>query len=136
MNAILKFCCLMLLTSNLNSCADQDLDDSVPAGEYSGTFEVTYPDGTTHDSPVTVTFEAGKTYSATGNEDRYPAGGSGTYTITDNQFKFSDENFWTAEFDWGLILNGNYAYTYKNKQLRLTKGGKDSATYTYTLNAE
>lgn len=56
----------MLLTSNLNSCADQYLDDSVPAGEYSGTFEVTYLDGTKHSGPVTVTFEAGKTYSATG----------------------------------------------------------------------
>ena len=98
MNAILKFCCLISLTVNLYSCADQDLDDNVPAGEYSGTFEVTYPDGTTHDGPVTINFNISNTYSATGNENRYPAGGSGTYTISDNHFEFSDENFWTANF--------------------------------------
>ncbi|MAW96565.1 MULTISPECIES: hypothetical protein [unclassified Leeuwenhoekiella] len=136
MNAILKCCFLILLTSNLNSCSDQDLDDSVPAGEYSGTFEVTYPDGTIHDGPVTVTFNTGNTYSATGNEDYYPAGGSGSYSIADNIFTFKDENFWTANFDWGLILSGEYTYTYKNKQLILTKGGEDSATYVYTLNLE
>ncbi len=55
--------------------------------------------------------------------------GHGTYKIlNDTQIQFKDESVLTADFDWTLMLNGTYNYTYDAayKKLTLTRG---SAVY-------
>lgn len=136
MNALFKICLLLLVISNTNSCSEKDLDGSIPNGDYTGTFTVNYADGSTHSGPVTISFSEENSYSATGNPDYYPAGGNGNYRIDDDTFIFTDENFWTANFDWGLILNGEYTYTFTDNELTLIKTKDDSTTYTYVLRME
>lgn len=136
MNALLKISLLLILVSNTNSCSEKDLDGSIPAGDYTGTFTVSYADGSSHSGPVTVSFSGDNTYNSNGNEDRYPAGGKGSYSIKGDQFSFEDENLWTANFDWGLILNGEYTYSFTNDELTLTKTKDGSTTYTYVLSMD
>ncbi len=136
MNALLKICLLLLVISNTNSCSEKDLDGSIPAGDYTGTFSVNYADGSTYSGPVTVSFSSDNTYTSSGNEDRYPAGGNGSYSIRRGQFSFEDKNLWTANFDWGLILNGEYTYSFTNDKLTLTKTKDGSSTYTYVLSVQ
>jgi len=48
--------------------------------------------------------------------------GSGSYQIgSNNQAVFQDENPWTADFNWNLLLSGNYTYQIKGDSLILTK---------------
>jgi hypothetical protein len=83
--------------------------------------------------PVQVTFD-GNTYRSTGNPDRIPAGGSGTYKLLDGtRILFEDKNIWTANFDWGLILNGEYEYRFKGDSLLITRYSQDSKRYEYKL---
>lgn len=80
---------------------------------------------------VIVKFKADSFFSSA-NNNRHPAGGSGTFEIFDNKIIFKDQNAWTAEFDWGLILAHEYSYILKSKELTLTKSNKYT-TYTYKL---
>ena len=67
---------------------------------------------------TTLVFENGR-YTCSGNPDRIPAGGSGTYSIDNGKITFVDENFWTADFDWNLILGGQYDYQFDGKNLKI-----------------
>jgi len=99
-------------------------------GTYSGTFTATY-NSVTYSGATIVKLENGK-YTCAGNPDRIPAGGSGTYSIKGNKITFRDENVWTAEFNWRLILNGEYNFTFDGKKLKISIGF-DEAHYEYDL---
>lgn len=72
-------------------------------------------------APASVSF-SGANFSSQGNSNRVPAGGSGKFDILkDKQVNFNDENMWTANFDWGLILTGKYNYEHKGDSLILTR---------------
>ena len=117
---------LLLLGCDKNGEISKPITD----GTYSGTFTVTY--GSEKNTGVTtVKFENGK-YTCTGNPNRIPAGGSGTYSINGNKITFRDENIWTAEFNWRLILNGEYDFTFDGKKLKFSTG-TDGNHYEYNL---
>ena len=103
-------------------------------GSFSGTFTAYELDGDVEKSgPVTVTFD-GNTYSSTSNSDRYPAGGSGTYRFLDDaMIRFEDKNRWTADFNWTLILNGDYGYKFSGDSLSLTRYSGAARIYEYKL---
>lgn len=124
--------CISLLILTASTCKKESL--VLVSGTYSGEFTVIYEDGKTHTNPVSVTFTE-NSYSSTASEDRFPAGGSGTFTLDKNSITFSDEHMWTADFDWALILNGKYDYQLKGSALTLTKkvGENGKGTMTYTL---
>ena len=74
-------------------------------GTYTGTFQ-REPGGRI--SQVSLTFSAGK-WSGTSQTSKYPALCSGTYEVTNNdKITFTNGCFWTADFDWTLILGGAY----------------------------
>jgi hypothetical protein len=102
-------------------CSDK-LNPDLLNGRYTGTFHYISPadlKGTS--APADVRLADGR-YSSAGNEHYIPAGGSGTFVIKDQKFlEFKDENIWTANFDWGLILNGTYNYEVKADSLILTR---------------
>ena len=52
---------------------------------------------------------------ATGTEGfyKFPAICRGTYSIKNKEIKFTNTCAWTAEFDWTLILSGNWNFTLK-----------------------
>ncbi|MEK6153975.1 hypothetical protein WIW50_11970 [Flavobacteriaceae bacterium 3-367] len=121
---------LLLLTLGCNS--DDGTNPNNINGTYDGIFTVQYKNGEAHSNPVTVNFASGK-FSSSSGPGRFPAGGSGTFTVQKSVVLFSDENFWTAEFDWGLILNGTYDYSIRGDELVLSRDSNDVGLYRYEL---
>ena len=100
-------------------------------GTYKGTFTVTYSSGT-QNAQTTLVLKNGK-FSCSGNTNRIPAGGSGTFSFDNKKITFNDENSWTAEFDWNLILRGNYDYTFDGKNLIISADKNGVGNYKYDL---
>ncbi|HEY4616992.1 MAG TPA: hypothetical protein VIH09_02215 [Flavobacterium sp.] len=113
----------------LSSCDKDDLN--IKEGTYKGTFTVTYSSGT-QTGQTTLELKNGK-FSCSGTSNRIPAGGSGTFSSDNNKITFNDENVWTADFDWNLILSGNYDYTFDGKKLKISADKNGVGNYKYDL---
>ncbi|TDQ73469.1 hypothetical protein [Sphingobacterium yanglingense] len=120
----------MLITALLLFGCKKENDLQIQQGTYKGTFTVTYESGT-HTGQTTVELKDER-YTCLANANRIPAGGSGKYFFDKKSITFNDENFWTAEFDGGLILNGNYDYTFDGRNLKINRMN-EIVTYTYDL---
>ncbi len=102
----------------------------IKSGTCTGTFTTTY--GSDSESgQTTLELKKGE-YFCSGNPNRIPAGGSGTYTANENTIIFKDVNAWTADFDRNLILEGSYAYVFDGDRLVMSMQ-KNGSTYTYDL---
>jgi len=116
------FAIILLLATS--SCEEKSDDKTILEGTYSGTFTNWNNDPAANtvilSGQTTVTF-TNNTYTSTGNDNKIPAGGSGTFKIEENFVNFVDRNVWTANFDWNLILNGSYTYSMKGDSLFLLK---------------
>ena len=123
--------CLVLVGLCLAFVSCDKKDDI--EGVYTGVFTVKYAEDTSEcKGETTLKLQDGK-YSCTGNPNRVPAGGSGSYTISDGKITFFDENFWTADFDWNLILSGEYDYTFAGDNLMIYRGNHGIVTHKYEL---
>ena len=130
MNLIyLKLFCLIFLVFAM-SCEKEN--QILEQGKYSGTFKVVYNSDTVKTGAVTLELNAGM-YTCSGNKNKIPAGGSGNYSFEKNKIKFIDVGIWTANFDWGLILNGEYNYTFDGKRLKIWSHKNDIGYYEYDL---
>ncbi|MBN4051265.1 hypothetical protein JYU16_00465 [bacterium AH-315-M05] len=118
----------LTLTTLITSCKKDN--GPIKTGTYNGNFIVEYISGT-KTGETTVTLKKTK-YSCDSGTDRIPAGGSGTYSMDNNKIIFTDENLWTANFDWGLILNGEYDYAYDGTNLTIWKDTQ-AGRYEYGL---
>ena len=119
----------VLLVWFIIGCKKEKL--AIQDGIYRGIFTVSYSNGV-QTGPVTVELKSG-TYTCSSNSNRIPAGGSGTFRIINNKMSFTDDKMWTADFDWNLILNGEYESTFDGKKLLLTANRNNVGTYTYEL---
>jgi hypothetical protein len=65
--------------------------------------------------------------SLTGSSDRttFPAICTATYIIEGNNITFENTCFWTANFDWSLILDGLWQYQLINEHLTFTHKNGD-----------
>lgn len=126
-----------ILLLQISACRQVSL--GIGDGVYTGTFSVAYPVpyDTTITGPVSVTFENGR-YSSTGNSNYAPASAAGSFTFDTDSIYFQDSTFHTANFDWNLILHGNYAYTLEGDELTFWKNrsGNPDFHYEYVLVAE
>jgi hypothetical protein len=77
---------------------------------------------------------ADKTYNASLNTP-FAAGSRGSYVVNDKEINFTDSLVHTANFDWGLLLNGKYTSAIKGDSLILVKKGA-GYSYTYRLKKE
>jgi len=130
---------LILITSILLLSCNHDEESTltqIPNGDYSGIFTVEYNNGDTFSNTVTVRFLEDNVYSSSGNTDYYPAGGNGTFEINNSTIKFNDINFWTANFDWNLILNSEYDFSLNGNELIISANKNDVGFYKYTLTRE
>ena len=116
------FAIILLLATS--SCEEKSDHKTIIEGTYSGTFTNWNNDPAANtvilNGQTTVTF-SNNTYTSSGNDNKIPAGGSGTFKIEENFVNFVDRNVWTANFDWNLILNGSYTYSMKGDSLFLLK---------------
>ncbi len=118
---------LILLLSGFlfTSCEKESVETlQIKDGTYTGTFTKVNNDPLAFalnvTAPTSVTIN-GDNYTSTGNPNRIPAGGSGKFTVNSSTINFSDKNIWTADFDWNLILSGEYKTEIKGDSLFLSK---------------
>ena len=71
-------------------------------GTYTGAFTSTSVGATNATAKVVIT---GKTYQAT-LKTAFGVSSRGSYVTSNNQIAFTDSTLHTANFDWGLLLNG------------------------------
>lgn len=118
----------------LSACSDETVQTtaSLPAGTYTGTFTVQYNDNSSYSAPVSLVI-SGKRYSCSSGENRIPAGGTGTFEVKGTQIVFSEESIWTADFDWNLILSGEYSLTVAGSQVEISNTTNSLGTYRYRL---
>ncbi|WP_299779197.1 hypothetical protein [uncultured Formosa sp.] len=127
---------LFVVLSILSLIACQNDDDNINenlSGNYTGLFTVTYSDGTIFSNPVMVSLNTNNTYECIGYDYYIPAVGSGTYETNTTTINFTDQNIWTADFDWNLILNGTYNYTVTRDSLLLSASKNNVGLYEYQL---
>jgi hypothetical protein len=103
---------------------------SLPNGSYSGRFLM--ESGTISNEGIFQLEILDNNFHCTGNVNRMPAGGSGTFSMSNNEIAFQDENMWTADFDWNLILNGSYSTSQEGDTLILVKE-QGSTKYIYKI---
>ena len=82
-------------------------------GNYTGTF---FRDGIY--SNVELAFNDWE-FTGTSETDNFPAICNGSYTLSDSVVSFQNKCSYTANFDWTLILSGNWNYTLNDNVLKL-----------------
>jgi len=113
----------------ISSCSKEE--QNLADGTYKGNFKVTY-NSAVQTGQTSIEIKDGK-FTCTSNANRIPAGGSGTYTFSNNKITFNEQNFYTADFDWNLILSGTYNYTFNGKTLRIFASKNGVGVYEYEL---
>jgi hypothetical protein len=88
-------------------------------GSYSGTF-FRFNDDYNNSAKLTLSF-SDSTFSGTSESFHFPAICYGTYKRMGNKLVFTNLCVWTAEFDWSLILNGEWEFYLNKNQFRLWK---------------
>jgi len=92
----------------LFSCKkEEQIDNKLPDGIYVGTFQREYFGLDCDTANVTFTFTSNQ-WSGYSDMVNYPSLCYGTYLISGDTIIFENKCFWTADFDWSLILNGKY----------------------------
>lgn len=105
----------------LSGCSDKLSPDAL-SGTYTGKFHYLMPESSEKVTADAKIIFRERRYSSQGNTNKIPAGGSGDFEIQGGEIiNFKDENVWTANFDWGLILNGKYKYDFKGDSLILSR---------------
>jgi len=122
------------------SCDSDSVNEQVVKelnGTYKGVFTVEYSKDPVFyeeyilSDEVTVLFE-NNVYSCSREDNYIPAGGSGKFEIDGYIISFEDENGWFADFDWNLILDGDYKI-HKSNSTIVISAHKGIGYYKYEL---
>jgi hypothetical protein len=102
-------------------------------GRYVGVFLRSDPVAKYQPSNVSVTIEGGR-FEGNSSIRNYPAICEGTLRTDGASVDFENECFFTADFDWTLILSGTYRVSQERNTITLVKsyGGGRYDTYTLT----
>ena len=123
MKAKTLFLSLIILSTYGCNKEDENIEASID-GNYIGTFERS---GNT--SNVELTFNNGN-WMGESETVKFPALCYGTYSNSGNVMTFENACFWTADFDWTLILGGDWNYILNGNSLIMTKSNGDKYTLT------
>lgn len=100
----------------LIACDKSDGASFSLSGRYMGSFSRTGMDT----SSVTVNF-SGNRFDGQSDQLHYPAICRGSFDLDENTIQFTDSCSWTANFDWSLILSGQYSISYNDGTVRIWK---------------
>jgi hypothetical protein len=118
-----KILFLIMLVLTIVSCnKDENNIETNINGNYTGTFE---RNGSI--SNVQISLNNG-IFNGQGALEKFPALCNGSYSISGNTITFENACPWTAEFDWTLILSGNWTYSINNNELVFIKENGDKYT--------
>lgn len=112
-NAFLLILTIVVLTACQK---DENMSKEILDGTYTGSFQRIVYSENSESSEVTLTFTANR-WNGTSTINKYPALCGGTYLIEGDSIIFGNDCYWTAEFDWSLILQGAYKISMINDQL-------------------
>jgi hypothetical protein len=121
---------LIILALSLWSlgCSDLALNPSALDGAYRGTFTITNSEGVVQTGNVTFTFD-GDQYSCAPETMYLPPSGAGSFQFAGHAIRLKDTVAHTAEFDWTLILNGDFSYTFDGVHLVLVQQDQEYQRY-------
>lgn len=120
---VIKFLFIIfLITTGCDRNPIETISVSDIRGDYTGTFE-----RNGEISNVDLQFN-NRQFTGTSEIPKFPAICKGKFSINGNLIFFSNECAWTAEFDWTLILNGEWAYQLIGDTLILTASNGDKYT--------
>ena len=115
---------ILTLTILISSCKKNNADNDnaliIKNGTYIGTFQ-RQVSGSGLISNVTITFNRSD-WTGQSQYAKYPALCRGTYKIDGaDQITFENSCPWTAEFDWTLILSGEYKLIVSGNSIEISK---------------
>lgn len=114
-----------------SSCNEEEqLERRFEEGTYKGTFIRNWVWGQSDTAAIIMTFEDNR-WSGSSDIPKYPALCRGTYSITGNKITFQNECPWTAEFDWSLILSGEFTLEKSGNVLEFSKDNRSATSDTY-----
>lgn len=102
--------CVLGLSLFIAACNKISTQSNSLSGVYKGYFSRTGMDT----SLVTLEF-SGNNYSGSSNETNYPAICRGSFEMENNRISFHDSCTWKADFDWSLILTGDYTISFNEE---------------------
>jgi len=117
--------------SSLSSGNINKVNDAKPDGTYSDTFQRVVHD-TGAISHVSIIFSSGN-YSGQSEMNYYPVIGKGTFKIFSDSISFRASMVYTANFDWTLILSGDYKIKMNNSELEIWRDYDNSSKDIYKL---
>lgn len=80
-------------------------------GRYAGTFSRTGMDTVV----VEINF-AGNAFEGQSTQSKYPAICHGSFELDKSKVIFNDSCVWTADFDWTLILSGEFSILFEDER--------------------
>ncbi|HSM48170.1 MAG TPA: hypothetical protein VK872_10180 [Draconibacterium sp.] len=102
----------------------------IPDGTYTGTFQRELVWSKSDTAQVTLTFSSNNWYGES-DKVKYPALCNGTYSIDGNKINFNSGCAWSAEFDWSLILSGEYTLTITGNTIEFSRDYRSATSDTY-----
>ena len=126
---LVRFVAIMTVAAvTLTACDKSDDPSLMLNGRYMGTFSRTGMDT----ASVSLLFNDNN-FSGQSDRINYPAICRGSFDLNDNLIRFNDSCAWTANFDWSLILSGQYNISSNNGTVRIWKTN-GTVTDEYLLN--
>lgn len=127
---------LWLLTAfilfGLASCNKEKFEKELE-GNYTGIFYRTAPHVNFPVQQVTLNLND-NIFSGASSNARYPAICHGNWEAGNSTIEFENRCVWTADFDWSLILDGEFRYEWNGTQLKLWQvKGESEVTDWYVL---
>ncbi|KQM77256.1 hypothetical protein ASE74_18610 [Pedobacter sp. Leaf216] len=120
--------CILLFALALLSfgCKKATTVDVLLDGHYTGVLVITNSVKSVPETrPISITLKDGRfNIMPNANSNLKPYGGKGTYTFENGTGYFTDEGIWTADFDWNMILNGEYDIRSSGVDLTLRRKSK------------
>lgn len=135
MRRIHKTACAAAIAGILASCTSPRVRYEPPqagwiVGEWNGTVALSEGGNPAREGPVSFSFSE-QEYRVSGSKRLAPPG-CGVYRFGSTLF-LEDKCIHTAEFDWTLILNGGFAYTWDGETLTLEQADPGHGRHRYIV---
>lgn len=126
--------CLFLTTALISCERDENLiTGPLVPGTYEGIFYRTESGADCYVlNQVSIKLTSDR-FSGSSSVSRYSAICHGSYNVSGTKIKFADECFWTAEFDWTLILSGDYTLSIDGNKAKMTRRYENDIQDVYEL---
>lgn len=121
----------ILLCAVLCSCNKECFDKKIE-GDYKGVFYRQMPNTIAMRSNVSLHFAQNK-FTGLSDMQQYPAICQGSFFVNKGVLSVANTCFFTADFDWLYIFNGNYQYELDDVHLRIWRDYPNGSKDVYLL---